>query len=223
MNVWFGRMAGYEWPTLDQWYFHSNVGNDPRISLWHYERGEITRIFGGHQVYFFLRNPYERFYSHIIAHQQYNELTFPEATRRALSPGGIKPAPMFNEVSSKILDALQPEFVDFDDISATLARFRETRNIDIDFETVYARQEYIHSELVLWPGAREVPMRELNAPAPNGSKKILPTYRMLYDEETARLVYSAYSIDFEKFSYNRNFRVRNSLCTRAFAPRKTSA
>lgn len=211
MNVWFGRMLGYEWPTLDQWYFHPNVANDPGLSLWCYEREYILQNFRHYRAYFFIRNPYERFYSHLLAHRLYQDLTFPEAVREALSATGIRPHPMFNEVSAKVLDTLDPEFVHFDDIPATLRGIRSARGITVDFETSYASQEYVHSDLVHWPGAREVPLRELDLSPGKGQKIILPSYRAVYDEETAGLVHAAYAIDFQKFDYSKNFRIRNAL------------
>ena len=211
MNVWFGRMLGYEWPTWDQWYFHANMAKDPKISLRGMAPAQIVDKFQNYRVYFFLRNPYERFYSHLLAHRRYQELTFAEAARNAIFETGIMPGLLLNDVSRKILNLLQPQLVEFHKIPEVLRNIRKELSIEVSFENDYAKQEYVHSELVLWKGARDVPLRELNAPRAGGGKVILPSYKAIYDEDTANLVYSTYEEDFKYFNYSKIFKVRNAL------------
>jgi len=211
MNVWFGRMIGYEWPTFDQWYFHSNISNDPKLSLRRLEPEYIAEKFSEYRVYFFIRNPYERFYSHILAHLQYEDQTFYEASRKAIFDLGIMPGSLLNDVSRKVLFNLRPEFVEFHHIPQKLGEIRRALDIEIDFQNEYAGREYEHSDLVLWPGARDVPLREISKTDPKEKVHIVPPYRAVYDEDTADLVYSTYRADFQYFNYSKNFRIRDAL------------
>lgn len=202
MNIWFGRLFGYEYPSSEKWYTHGNTANDPNISLWCYSDEEIKKKFKDYKVYFFTRNPYERFYSHLLAHQNYQDSSFFDATRI------YNPPTMYNQYSRKILDNLNYEIVDFPNIREKLLSIKDELGIEIEFEHGPYKKEYnqiddyINDKNVnIW----DLPIKEINKIPCHCS---IPNYKMVYNNEISNRVYDKYKDDFNFFNYSKDFTIR---------------
>lgn len=198
MIVWFGRMNGYVWDKDNKWFFHKNAENNSEFSLWTYDDSYIKNNFKNFKTYFFVRNPYERFYSHLLAHRQYQKLSFSEAVKKAILPNGLKPELLYNKASQKILNNLNYQIIDFPNIKNTLLDVKKELCIDIDFEYNDYKKEYHYVKKYenkdnLW----DLTIEKINT-IPCGC--FIPDYKLMYNQELKNIVYNFYKKDFEFFN-----------------------
>jgi len=210
-RCWSKSMINW-FPKLEELHFdeinHSTVANCKEISLWGYDDEYIKYNFNHYKVYFFIRNPFERFYSHILAHQIYQDVSFLEATRY-INENNKWPASIYNIYSKKIIDNLSYELIEFDDIRERIFKIKEELDIDIDFEVGPYTKEYHQLENYEIEGeVWNLKISEINKIPCHCS---IPDYKLVYNDEISNLVYNYYKKDFEFFNYSRDFKIKNVL------------
>lgn len=209
MNIWFGRLQGYD--NDASWYTHQKTANDSNISLWCYDDDFIKEKFKDYKIYFFTRNPYERFYSHLLAHQLYQNVSFLEATKLAILNNNNKPEALYNKYSRKIIDNLDYEIVDFPNIRETLFNIKESLGIDIDFENSTYKKEYIQLDDYVNSSDSDIYdllISDINEVPCHCS---IPNYKLIYNDYISNIVYEYYKLDFEFFNYDKDFNNRDRL------------
>lgn len=206
MNIWFGRLLGYDWPGDEKWYRHEEIANNREVSLWCFTDKEIKEKFKDYKVLFFTRNPYERVYSHILAHHQYQNKSFDEVLNTNFSVPPLK-----NELSSKIIENLNYEIIDFQDIRDVLNKIIIDNKIKITFEHGNYVKEYTHLQEYIDKNNRnlwDIPIGEINT---NPCHCEIPNYKLIYNDSNSKIIYNKYKEDFDLFGYSQDFRIYNRL------------
>jgi hypothetical protein len=146
-----------------------------------------------YSIYIMIRNPYDRIFSIINAHNMHNDLTFLEYARNNKDWNFKYYYPLVEHI---IKNNTNYKIIQFENFKNDLKEIVEKHNIPISYK---GNQEYYYTnDLSMYKD------KIYNIKLSNFTHGIVPYYKHFYNQEIINIIYKVFKIDFDLFNIQPN-------------------